>query len=637
MFLWPAVAILLAAAALRLLWLHDVPPGLSQDEVLNADIVQLIRQGRHALFFREGFGHEPLYHYWSVPFQILLGDNVLSIRLPAVFLGLLLVAAAMRWARRDFGLAAALATGLGLAISWWPIVFSRIGIRPILEPLLLVAAFWLWPKRAGLAGLVLGLAVYTYTAARYVFLIPLGMAAYLFARRCHKSRASEAYGSLRQALIVFMVSLATFVPLALTLRADPNLQQRVGQLSEPLAALARGDFGPVARAALATLGVFTFTGDPRWTYSMPGRPLFDPLTGALFYLGLGLAFWRFRRPRYALILLWLAFGLGPSAISPDAPSTVRLVGAMPMVYLMPGLAVSFLWSNRHRLGIGMGRVGRPAAAAGVVLLAALLFLNLGRTVADGFRRWPAELQTRLRYQTVSLDMARHWREHPAEPLVLTDAYVEPIDLDSFARNLNSPVAGRWVQTGPVVAGALVLPAGAEALTLYVPEYAPVPLALLDAVDPGSEPVYRSPSEPSFAVYHLTPPAERDMGGPSVLFGGLATLLGYRQLDRQAGQPLELLTLWRVEASWPSDLAIFVHLVNPAGDIVAQHDGLDVYPEILWPGDEVVQLHILDLPQPAPPGPLSLQVGLYRRSTQSRLLHPGDPPDRVILDAGLNVD
>ncbi len=142
-----ALLILLSAAAFRLVALPDLPPGLAQDEVLDADIALFIRGGEHALFFGHGYGHEPLYHYLAAPFAPLLGDNWLAIRLPSVYLGLLLVALTMRWARRDYGPAAALVAGLGLAVSWWPVVFSRIGIRPILAPLLLVAAVWFWPLR----------------------------------------------------------------------------------------------------------------------------------------------------------------------------------------------------------------------------------------------------------------------------------------------------------------------------------------------------------------------------------------------------------------------------------------------------------------------------------------------------------
>ncbi|UCC52319.1 MAG: hypothetical protein JSV68_25000, partial [Anaerolineaceae bacterium] len=246
-FLLWATAVLLLAALLRLVALRDVPPGLSQDEVLNADVVTFIRQVYHTLFFREGYGHEPLYHYWAVPFQILFGDNVLSIPLPAVYLGLLLVAAAMRWSKREFGPLTAVLTGLGLAISWWPIIFSRVGLRPIMEPLLLLIFAWFWPRRPWLAGLFLGLSVYTYTGARVVFLIPLLLFLYwLVAGRWiggprRRFLKWQVLQPLVAALIVLFASLLVVLPLALALRADPTLQQRVQQLEGPLTALQRGD------------------------------------------------------------------------------------------------------------------------------------------------------------------------------------------------------------------------------------------------------------------------------------------------------------------------------------------------------------------------------------------------------------
>ena len=81
-FLWASLAVLLTAVFMRLYLLQGIPLGLARDEVRNTEIVSGIRQGEHALFFRAGFGHEPLYHYFGVPFQVLLGDNVLSVRLP---------------------------------------------------------------------------------------------------------------------------------------------------------------------------------------------------------------------------------------------------------------------------------------------------------------------------------------------------------------------------------------------------------------------------------------------------------------------------------------------------------------------------------------------------------------------------
>ncbi len=639
-FLWPATAVLLLAAIMRLVLLAEVPPGLSQDEVLNAGIATFIRQGEHAIFFRHGYGHEPLYHYLTVPFQVFLGDNVLAIRLPAVFLGLLLVAITMRWARRDFTLMVALVAGFGLAISWWPIIFSRVGLRPILEPFLLVLAVWFWPRRPWLAGLFLGLSIYSYTAARTIFLLPLAMFLYLilFHRRRDLSFRSRPHSldNPRTALIVFLVSFAFFIPLAVTLQLNPGLQQRVDQLSGPLAALGRGDLRPLWETVRATLGVFSFTGDPRWTYSLPGRPLFEPLAATLFYGGLAISFWRWRRSKYALLLLWLGLAMLPSAITPDAPSTIRLVGIIPLVYLMPGIALTFLQKRGQARDWRLGRNrGRNVLIPLLLILAVIAGLNLWRTVQDGFIRWPQELEARVKYQTVLQDMARYWEQDPVSRLVIAEAFFEPIDADSFLRNLGQDPGTRWVQSGQDVAGAVVLPIGGGEGRMYVPEFAPPPAALLEAAGISSQPRYRSQSSPSFAVYDLPdspPPPDHSIG---ITLEGMFTLLGHTMLEKGPEQ-LRLVTYWQLEAPIDAglataDLAVFTHLIAADDSLLAQHDGLDVALATLQSGDLIIQYHVLPLPEELPQGPLTLQVGLYQRSDGRRLLHEGSPADRIILD------
>lgn len=394
-FLLGATAVLLLAALFRLYALQDVPPGLSQDEVFNAGMPAYILAGNHAFFFRQAYGHEPLYHYWQIPFSLLLGDNYLAARLPAVVLGLFLVALTMRWAKREFGSPTAVVTGLGLAVSWWPIIFSRLGLRPVLEPVLLLLMAWFWPKRPLVAGLFLGLSLYSYTGARVVFLIPI----LLILHELLVRRKLDQSG-----LIMLGVALLVSLPLFLTLQADPTLQQRVDQLAGPLDALWAGDPLPILKTTAATLGVFAFTGDPRWTYTLPNRPLFDPITAVFFLIGLGIALWRWRQRRYGFVLIWLLVGLIPSAVTPQAPSTVRLVGAMPVVYLLPGLAAGALY-RRWLRGTTAAQTQRRRLAFTVLLLL-LLALNAGRTVRDGFIRWPQAVETRLQhYQTVFLDMA----------------------------------------------------------------------------------------------------------------------------------------------------------------------------------------------------------------------------------------
>ncbi|CUS02298.2 membrane protein of unknown function [Candidatus Promineifilum breve] len=634
-----ATLVLLLASAMRLIALQTVPPGLAQDEVLDADIAQFIRGGEHALFFSHGYGHEPLYHYLAAPFAPLLGDNLLAMRLPSVYLGLALVALTMRWARRDFGATAALVAGLGLAAGWWPVIFSRIGIRPILEPVLLVLAMWHWPLRAtritrrgmgsaALAGLWLGLSIYAYTAARVVLLIPLllliifAMQALWLRRGDRQSEQQAARVRIAYAAIVLSVGIFVALPLFFTLRANPDLQQRLEQLEGPLTALQAGDAGPVLRMTAATLGVFSFTGDPRWTYGLPNRPLFDPLTALLFYGGLLVALWRWRQPHYLLLPIWLAVALLPSALSPDAPSTVRLIGALPVVYLLPGIAVQAVAGRLEKRTEKKSARSLPGALAALILLPALL--TAYRTVQNGFSHWPADLETRTRYQSVLLDMGRHWlAAGDARPPVVADVFFEPIDAAGLRRSLGVDPVARWVQSGAGVAGAVVWPRG-EPSALYVPEFAPLDAGLMTLAGADPTLLYRSDGSPSFAVYQITPPL---LGGindglafastgcsPSLAYYGVTELL-------IGEENMEFATWWRAVDWLPDDLAVFVHLLDATGKIVAQHDGLDAAATTLQMGDVILQRHVLPLPATLLPGNYTLQVGMYRRTDGLRLALP----------------
>ncbi len=616
-FLWLSTAVLLLAALFRLLFLQDIPPGLSQDEVFNLGMPAFILQGNHAFFFAQAYGHEPLYHYLTIPFYWLLGENFLTARLPSVFAGMLLVALTMRWGKRDFSPFTAVAAGALMAVSWWAIIFSRLGIRPILLPLFLVAMAWFWPHRdvrrgrPFLAGLFLGLSLYTYTGARVVFAIPVlfGVGQLLFA-----GDGEHRKTAVRGAFIVLATTLLLYIPLFLTLRADPSQQERVAQLAGPLKALQQGDWRPILQTMLLTLGAFSFTGDPRWTYMLPKRPLFDLFTSLFFYAGIILAIWRIRQPQYSLLLILLLVGILPSAMTPQAPSTIRMIGAMPAVFLLLGIGV-------QRLGIGDWRLG----SGGLTLL---LLLVGGRTVQDGFLTWSQAQETRVgNYQTVLLDMATYWRENPTERLVIADSFFEQIDAESFSRNLGVDNGARWVQTGDALGGGMVLPAGEGNGRLYVPEFAPINPFLLSLTTTG-EPIYRSSSSPSFAVYDLLDEVDLPQLDEAILFDDKISLKGYEIIPTGDGDKIQLMTVWQVQRPLPWNLKSFVHLVDGAGTVVAQYDGFDAAPLRLYAGDTVIQLHTIMLP-PDFSGPYELQFGLYT-AENGRLTHAGEPSDRIII-------
>lgn len=101
-----------------------------------------------------------------------------------------------------------------------------------------------------------------------------------------------------------------------------------------------------------------------------------------------------------------------------------------------------------------------------------------------------------------------------------------------------------------------------------------------------------------------------------------------------GEELTLLTSWQTGPARFLSLAMFVHLLDGSGNIVAQDDGLGYPPHTWQPGDRFLQLARLPLPPDLPPGDYTLQFGLYDRASGARwpaLNADGQPAgDRVLL-------
>ncbi|MBK8899855.1 MAG: glycosyltransferase family 39 protein [Anaerolineaceae bacterium] len=119
------------------------------------------------------------------------------------------------------------------------------------------------------------------------------------------------------------------------------------------------------------------------------------------------------------------------------------------------------------------------------------------------------------------------------------------------------------------------------------------------------------------------------GQPS--FGGQLQLLG---VETELGnERVNLWSYWRVENAPEGSRKIFIHLLDEAGNVVAQHDGLDVQPGGLEAGDEFVQLHTILLLPELEPGSYGLQIGVYEVENGRRLevATAVQSTDRVLLN------
>jgi len=117
-------------------------------------------------------------------------------------------------------------------------------------------------------------------------------------------------------------------------------------------------------------------------------------------------------------------------------------------------------------------------------------------------------------------------------------------------------------------------------------------------------------------------------GDTILLERAAT-----QLTVQPGSPLPVALAWRTARPIATDYHVFVHLLNAAGERVAQSDGQPAVwtrPTSRWRvGETVEDRHGLSLPADLPLGNYSLIVGLYTPSDGARLLAP-DGADHIAL-------
>lgn len=133
----------------------------------------------------------------------------------------------------------------------------------------------------------------------------------------------------------------------------------------------------------------------------------------------------------------------------------------------------------------------------------------------------------------------------------------------------------------------------------------------------------------------------DMQSVSWQVGDAIMLVGYRlERDGEAittlapGDEATLTLAWQASARPTSDDTAFFHLVDSAGDIVAQYDVEPTggrFPTSTWDaGETYTSVHPVVVPPDASPGPYDLLAGMYARPSLERLpvtdLTGGDTPD-----------
>ncbi len=360
---WAVVGLMALALAVRLYDLNLIPPGLHYDEAANGLDILDVLAGHFSIFFERNSGREPLFIYLQAISVAFLGATPFALRFTSAVVGAATVPAAYWMVREAFAdgtahsRALASWTALFVAVSYWHLNFSRIGYRAIALPLMACLAFaWFWRawrrmESSGrlpwadliLCGAFVGGSLYTYTSSRFVpVLVAVTILAGTLTAERSKARTRRCLLALS---VIGATALIVFAPLGSYFIAHPDaFAGRAAEVSVFNPVNSGGDpLGTLADSAIETAGMFFLSGDTNWRHNPAQRPVLDPVLALLLAAGLALSIVRWRSLPHFFGLSWFLVMSLPAVLSASGvPHSLRAIGMIPIVYLLPVLALSDL-------------------------------------------------------------------------------------------------------------------------------------------------------------------------------------------------------------------------------------------------------------------------------------------------------
>lgn len=665
---------LLLAAFLRLWQLSDLPPGLYHDEAYNGlDALSLLQgkdfpqfyegwelyaQDAHAdhppiptrfpIFFEGNYGREPLHIYLMALSIWLFGATPFAIRLVPALAGVLAVfttyLAAQVLLTNSEQQAPSSATHLApgfaalfMAILLPAIHFSRFGLRGMLfVPVATLTIYFFWQginktdlpdgkeddgaissttssRLSGasfflLAGFFLGLGLYVYAAGRlfpllFIVFVPIWFKQNRISRQRHWVNVALMAGTSLVITLPMLLFFANY-PYFFVFRMAYVANKGLGTVAGRPYLTWLNNVGRVFR------GLF-WQGETHLRHNLPGRPYLDIIQAGLFVTGVGVSGRSWRKPRIIFLFIWLVVMLLPTIMSGDAPHFGRMVGAAPVIAIFLGLGLMKIGDViTHMQGPMHSHRKRDR-----IVLAVYFFLFVGSlydTVRDYFGRYASQPQLIADFYQPDWELGQYAAAQPTDATLYLTPTQEEMATIYFA--LADPKRLRSYN-----GGQSLLPVGEvgkPAVYLLRPD-AQAALAALQAYFPtGSVQTVQE----NFIAFHVPADAPRLRVDTqtAVSFAHTIALRGW-SVTHDTTQ-IQVTLAWQAETDMAQDYTAFVHIVDAAGNLVAQLDRQPAgYPTHDWrPGEIVQDTYTIPLPPDLTAAPYTVQTGFYELATLTGL-------------------
>ena len=634
-------AVVAVGALLRFMLLADVPSGYFHDEAWSALRAYELVSGAAPpqVYFAENNGMDALHVYLIALLFRVTGPLAIGSRIISSLAGSLTILATY-WAawellaqvhqRHRHSLAAAFV----VATLFWALTTSRSGWHVASMTLVVTASLAALFRARCLgrrrwyvvAGLLAGLAQYTYPTARFLpVLIALIGALDLVWRRGfarHTDTEGDRGTAHRRSFMpddlqplgrdillnyggVFVAAAIVFAPLGVTFAGNPEgFFVRAQQTMD----------APLGENILKTLAGFSIYGDTEGLHNLYGRPALDLILSVFFVVGL-IACIIQRRPAHLNLIAWLVVFSLPVAFTGQAPLFRRWSGVLPAEAMLIALgAGSVIRLARDSL--------RPIGAAAV---AAALVVSAGWSIADYFGPYAHHPQMFWEYDSGITQVARYIRDRPDATVFLTpyDRFHEVVAL-TLAEAHRAPI-----QSYNGVACA-VFPETTERDTewVVVTEKDQHTLPLMQHIFPAGQIVWQIDSPAGSYARALRVPARQTAQleltrRQQANLGGKVRLIGFDLPARAApGSRLPVTLALKGIAPLEQPYKIFVHLRDEHGAVIVQADRLPCdfsLNEADWrPGDIVLETYAVEVPAETPPGTYRLVMGVYQLDSGARL-------------------
>ena len=389
------VAALTVAALLLRAWnLQEAPVGIHGDETgMAMEALRSIRGESLGIWSGVTLGNPAGYAHWMAVIFRLADANVTTMRLASAIPGVAIIPVGYLLVRSIFPFRVAILTAILLTFSFWFVIQSRIAFGGITSVFMALLAMWLIvaavqskrPWVAVLAGVALGLGLYTFKTSLFYFTGTWGVALVALALSREIRANREVWLCLGTSLIVGAPMLLFY---ATSGYIGPNLNDLYSvSLSSPSTWL---------RVPGLAWDAVLLVNRPVQGNTVDGAtatPVLTTVASVFFWAGLAASLVFIKERRYQLLLAAWLIGMSPILMVPGAESrryllglffvlTLVSIGVNVVLFPLAGRLTSYLRGQGSSL-----LPARPLALASVaVLMMAFVALFAAQNLRE-YARW----------------------------------------------------------------------------------------------------------------------------------------------------------------------------------------------------------------------------------------------------------